>query len=298
MKSQDNNGCFSFFGQRSAVRRVWICLFFLVSCTAFRALCNEPPEQIPLTYQSTLLGIGQSSIYDTYLSPLKYQGIQLNIMYERMKMTGWGNGNLSAQHLFNIGLADTKNPTETATDYLGVLEYSYGMHYHFKPVQRIRLMAGMQVDGLIGGIYNTRNGNNPATAKAHINLNLSGMAVYRMQIGKQPVRLRYQLNFSALGLQFSPEYGQSYYEIELGTKSKLIHWASFHNQLIMQNMFSVELPFHSCTLRLSYVNRMYETRINSLNTQILSNSFYLGFSGNFFSVRGRKVQPYFQTVFD
>jgi hypothetical protein len=302
MKSQDNNGCFSSFKRRSAiqcpVRRVLLCLFFLVSCIVHRAFGSEPPEQIPLTYQSILVGVGQSNIYDTYLSPLKYRGVNLNIMSEQMKMTGLGNGNLSVQHLFNIGLADTKNPTETATNYLGILEYSYGMHYHFKQVQRIRFMAGMQLDGLIGGIYNTRNGNNPATAKAHINLNLSGMATYRIQIKKQPIRLRYQLNFSVLGLQFSPEYGQSYYEIELGTKSKLIHRASFHNQLAMRNIFSVELPFNFCTFRLSYMNWIYETRISGLNTQILSGSFYLGFSRNFFSVRGRKAQSHFQTVFD
>jgi hypothetical protein len=295
MKSQVNNGFFNPLKKRA--RRTMLLLLFFGSAV-FQVLCSEPPETIPLTFESTMIGIGKASVYDTYLSPLKYKGANMGVVYERMKMTGWANGNISAQHLFNIELADTKNPTETATDYLGIMEYGYGLHYHFKPVRKMQLLAGLQLDGLVGGIYNTRNGNNPATAKVHINLNLSGMAAYRIQIKKQPIRLRYQLNLSVLGLQFSPEYGQSYYEIELKTQSRLIHAASFRNQLAMKNTFSIELPLHFCTLRLSYLNRIYETRINSLNTQILSNAFCIGFSRNFFSVHERKTERNFQTVFD
>jgi hypothetical protein len=244
-----------------------------------------------------MIGIGKSSVYDTYLSPLKYKGINLGIIYEQMKRTGLWNGNVSAQHLFYIELAETKNPTETATSYAGSLEYGYGLHYRFKPVQKIQFFAGLQFAGLLGGIYNTRNGNNPVAAKANLNLNLSGMAAYRLQIGKQPVQLRYQLNVPVVGMQFSPEFGQSYYEIDLGVNAPLVHLASFHNQFILRSLFSVELPFSFCTLRLSYMNWVYETRINDLNTQILSGSFYIGFSKNFFTVRGRKSPSDFQPVF-
>jgi hypothetical protein len=110
--------------------------------------------------------------------------------------------------------------------------------------------------------------------------------------------LRYQLNLSAFGVQFSPEYGQSYYEIDLRTDNKLVHLASFRNQLILRNQLSVEFPFDFCTLRLSYLSWVYETRINGLNTQILSHSFGIGFSRNFFSVRGRKAGNNFRTVFE
>jgi hypothetical protein len=293
MKSQDSNGYFNFLK-----RNTRFFLLFLFLCSTSGALGTNPPEKIPSTYESSMVGIGKSSVYDSYLSPLKYKGIDLNLIHEQIKMTGLGNKNILAQHLFYVELADTKNPTETATGYLGSLEYAYGLHYRFKPVQKIQFFTGLQFDGMLGGIYNTRNGNNPVTAKIHLNLNLSGMAAYRIQIKKQPVRLRYQLIFPVAGLQFSPEFGQSYYEIGLGENNLLMHWVSFHNQFVMRNLFSVELPLSFCTLRLSYMNWIYETQINSLNTQILSNSFFVGFSRNIFSIPGRKTKNNFQTIFD
>jgi hypothetical protein len=297
MKSQGSNGCFNCL--HSAVRlQIHVFLFLLFSCAALSALCAEPQEKIRFAYESSMIGIGKSSVYDTYLSPLKYKGVNIDAIYEQMKLTGLGKGNILAQHLFCIELAETKNLTETAASYNGSIEYAYGLHYRFKPVHKIWFFTGLQLDGLVGGIYNMRNGNNPATAKAHINLNLSGMVAYRMQIKQQPIQLRYQLIFPVAGMQFSPEFGQSYYEIELGVNNQLLHLASFHNQFVMRNLFSVELPLSFCTLRLSYMNWVYETRINSLNTQILSNTFFVGFSRNFFSIQGRKTKNNFQTIFD
>ncbi|MDR0681853.1 MAG: DUF3316 domain-containing protein [Dysgonamonadaceae bacterium] len=307
MKSQNSNDCFNsrkgeLSCKESGIKhlifsvRSFLSLLFL--CTASGAWCTDPPEKISFTYESSMIGIGKTSVYDTYLSPLKYKGAGLNLIHEQIKMAGLRNENILAQHLFYIELADTKNPTETAASYLGSLEYAYGLLYRFKPVQKIQFFTGLQFDGLVGGIYNTRNGNNPVTAKIHLNLNLSGMAAYRIQIKKQPIRLRYQLIFPIAGVQFSPEFGQSYYEIGLGANNPLLHWASFHNQFMIRSLFSVELPLPFCTLKLAYMNAVYETQINSLNTQILSNAFCIGFSKDIFSISGQKNKKNFQTIFD
>jgi hypothetical protein len=172
------------------------------------------------------------------------------------------------------------------------------MHYRFEPVHKLRFFAGMQGSGLLGFIYNTRNGNNPVSAKAHVNLNLSGMAVYQFQIKKQPIRLRYQASIPFVGVLFSPEFGQSYYEIGEGTDANLVYFSSFHNHLALRNLLSVELLFPSCTLRLAYMNRIYETRVNDLDTRIVSNSFYIGFSKNFFTVSGRQIKNNYRHVFE
>jgi hypothetical protein len=283
MKSQGSNGCFK------------IGLWVIVCCLLLP--CNAQ-ETIPLSYQSTLIGWGKTKVYDTYLSPLQYSGNNLGLIHERMKMTGLFNGNVSVQHLFNLEASETKNRSGTATDYTGSLEYGFGMHYRFKPVHSLQIFAGLQADGLFGGIYNTRNGNNPATAKVNVNLNLSGMAAYRFQLKNQPVQLRYQLNVPFIGVLFSPEFGQSYYEIGLGVPADLVHFASFHNQLAMRNLFSIEFPFERCTLRLAYMNWIYETRVNDLDTRILSNSVYIGISKNFFTVSGKKNNKNYRHVFE
>ena len=274
-------------------------LLILFSFISFiPAWAQEVAIPINMVYQSTMLGVGNSNVHDSYLSPLKYSGINLGLYHEQMKMTGLMNGNISAQHLFTLDFSSTDNDSETASDYAGFIGYSYGLHYRFQPVQKLQVFAGLQAAGMLGFVYNDRNGNNPATGKAHINLNLSGMAAYSWQIKSQPIHFRYQVDAPFIGILFSPEFGQSYYEISLGDDSNLVHFASFHNQVFLRNVLSVELPFNFMTLRLSYLNSIYETDVNHIKTRIHTNSFYIGFSRDFFSVPGKKKnKDIFKSVF-
>lgn len=282
---------------RSSQKKILISLI-IVFIFSFPCISQED-KPLNLRYQSTMLGIGGTKVYDSYLSPLIYSGTNFGLIYESMKMTNLCKGNISAQHLLNLELAYTENQSGTAHEYWGSLEYNYGLHYKYSPVKDLNLFGGMQIAGLVGGIYNTRNGNNPATGKAHVNLNLSGIATYKFHIKNQPLNVRYQINIPSVGILFSPQYGQSYYEIGLGVDAPLVYFSSFHNYLSMRNLLSVELPFKSFTLRLSYMNWIYETQVNDLDTRIVSNSFYIGFSRNIFSVSGSKTQlKNFNTVFE
>ena len=260
----------------------------LVLAATFAGYAQQE-SKIPLTYQSISIGGGQSSAYDSYLSPLKYSGWNIGLIGEQMKTTRLLKGRISTQHLLCLEFADTKNPSKSANSYIGSVNYNYGMYYQFDPVRKLQLWAGLQSDVLAGAIYNLRNTNNPANAKVNLDINLSGMAAYRFHIKRQAVQLRYQLNLPFLGALFSPEFGQSYYEISLGHGGALVHFAAWHNRLAMRNTLSVELPFNFCTLRLTAMNWLYETRVNELNTQLVSNSIYLGVSKYFFTVPGTKT---------
>ena len=275
--------------------------YFLPFFSVFPCFAQEQENSpINLVYQSTMLGVGSTSVYDTYLSPImEYTGTIIDLSHEQIKMTGLMNGNVSAQHLFNLDFSWSNNRPGTASNYTTFIEYSYGLHYRFKPTTKLQLFVGPLADGMIGVIYNSRNGNNPATGKAHFNLHLSGIATYGFRINSQPVNIRYQMNFPFAGVMFSPHYGQSYYEISLGDSDNLAHFASFHNQTSMRNTLSVELPFNFMTLRLAYMNSIYETDINDLQTRIHSNSILIGFSKNFFSVPGKKsLKNNYKRVFE
>jgi len=245
-----------------------------------------------------MIGYGTGGVYDSYLSPLNYTGKNVGLYYEQMKNTELMNGNISAQHIFNANYSWTKNNTGTASYYTGIVEYDYGLLYRFKQVDKWLFFAGMQAGGLAGFVYNTRNGNNPATGKAHLNLSLSALANYKLKIRKQPVLFRDQLSLPFIGAMYAPQYGQSYYEIGLGMTDDLIHFASFNNYLSVRNMLSAELPFNSFTLRLSYYFSLYETRINSLDTRLITNTFYIGFSQNFFVVSGKHKKNNYKYVFE
>ena len=49
-----------------------------------------------------------------------------------------------------------------------------------------------------------RNGNNPASAKADIDLNISAMAIYKLRVKEYPMTLRYQFTIPFAGVLFSP----------------------------------------------------------------------------------------------
>jgi hypothetical protein len=284
MKLPDNKDCFK------GCTLLFLLLFFFP--------CYSQEEAIPLTYQSMMLGYGTSSIYDSYLSPLKYKGENIGLYYEQVKMTELMNGNVAVQHLFDINYSWSKNRPETASYYTGIFEYDFGMFYRFQPVEKLQVFTGGQIDGLLGFIYNTRNGNNPATGKFHLNLNLSAIAAYKIEIKSQPLLFKYQVSIPFVGVMYSPQFGQSYYEIGLGDDKDLIHGASFHNYLAFRNNLSVEIPLNWLTLRLAYSHSFYETRINDLNTQINTNTFCIGFSRNFYVVPGKQRTNKYRNVFE
>lgn len=268
-------------------RYVLTILTVLLPLLVVNAQDKEDPSKY--TYRSFLIGIGNLSSYDTYLSPLKYTGNNLSLFFEQRKMTGLADSRIASQHLINLELAKTKNPSGNVTGYTGHLEYGYAMHYHYQPVSQINLFAGIQAHALAGFNYNNRNGNNPATPKVNVNLALSGIAQYRFLINNLPVRLRYQLNLPFAGTMYAMAFGQSYYEMDMAGYKDIFHFASFHNQIIVRNMLTLELPFSSAYIfRLSYLNNFYETRINQLDTRIVSNSLLIGLSYNFQTVSTRK----------
>ncbi|MCL2649967.1 MAG: DUF3316 domain-containing protein [Candidatus Azobacteroides sp.] len=279
------------------MQKYWAFIILLLFASSSCFSQEDKPEK--LVYRSTMLGLGKANVYDSYLSPMNYSGNSYSFMDESMKMTNLSNGNIAAQQLFYIDFASTNNNAGNSAQYAGSLEYSYGLHYKFKPLPALNVFAGSQINGMAGFIYNIRNSNNPATAKAHLNLTLSAAASYVFNIKSQPFRLRYQITSPFVGMMFSQQYGQSYYEISIGNNDDLIHFSSYHNQVTLRNYLSLEAPFNSITLRLMYVNSIYETRINYINTRICNNNFMIGFSKELFIVAGKKeVKGNYKRVFE
>ena len=283
MKLPDNNGFFKG------------CVLILIMFYPLFCMAQDAP--FPLAYRSNMLGYGISSAYDSYLSPLKYKGYNFGVLFEQMKNTGLMNGNISTQHFLNANYSKSENKSGTASYHNGFLKYNYGLFHRFNPVEKLQIFAGMQAGGLLGFVYSTRNGNNPATGKAHIDLSLSTIANYSLKLRSQPVNLRYQFSLPFIGAMYSPSYGQSYYEIGLGVTDNLIHLSSLHNYISVYNMLSAEIPFKKFTLRISYINSLYETRINDLDTQVINNTYYIGLSHNFFVIHGKQKKDNYRYVF-
>jgi len=265
-------------------------IFLLLIFSPISAFSQETPA---LSYQSTMIGWGLGSVYDTYLSPLKYSGNNIAMYGEQMKMTRLANGKIAVQNLYSVNYSWTKNGSETASFYSGLFEYNYGLLYKFSPTPKFRFFAGPQANFLLGFVYNNRNGNNPATGKLNLNLNISAIASYEFYVKSLPLRLGYQIAVPFAGIMYSPEFGQSYYEISLGDNAQLANFSSFHNHLAIKNILTIEAPIvKSLTVKLGFVHSHYETRINSLDTRISSATFCLGLTKNFFIVPANKIKNY------
>jgi len=120
--------------------------------------------------RSTLYGIGYANVYDTYLSPQEYTGIDFRLSRESMRMTGMMKGNVSRQSFFQSNLSYTHNRVDNNNTISGLVNWNYGLHYNFQVTPNLKLLAGSMIDLNGGFIYNLRNSNNPASARAYINL--------------------------------------------------------------------------------------------------------------------------------
>jgi hypothetical protein len=276
MKLPDNNGCFN-VGVRP-------CLLFF--CLLSFSLFAQDDRPVRLQYESYAVGWGRSNVYDSYLSPLKYKGLNIGLLCEKMKMQAWKDGNFLFQQQYFADLSQTHNPTETASNLALFAEGGCAVFYRFNLNEKFQLFAGPQAGIFAGGIYNSRNQNNPVSGKMNLNLGLSGIAAYRLMLRSQPVRFRYQAGIPVVGALFAPQFGQSYYYLDDNENTFFV--SSFHNHLTFKNILSVELPLNRMVIRATYVNSFYRTKINSLLTQCHSNTFYVGISKNFYTVKAGK----------
>jgi hypothetical protein len=267
-------------------------LIFIIAVFLSR-LCCAQEMPFSLTYESTMAGLGIAGVYDSYLSPLKYNGKALEFVSEKMQNSRFAGGKTVTQRLVSLELAKSYNPAGTAFACSGIFLYDYGMFYRCSPVEKMDLFAGSQAECLLGFIYNNRNGNNPATGKLHLNMNISIIASYSLNIKQTPLRLSYQLSVPFAGAMYSPEFGQSYYEMYyVADGANLIHFSSFHNYISCRNLISAEILFSKTAFRLGFLHSFYQTRVNHIDSQILSKALLIGFSRNFFVVPPRQTGRY------
>lgn len=242
--------------------------------------------------RATLYGVGWTNVFDTYLSPQEYKGVEFRVSRETMRMTKLGDGNVSVQNFFQANLAYTHNRVDNNNTFAGMVNWNYGLHYQFRITENFKLLAGGLADVNGGFVYNLRNTNNPASARAYVNLDASGMAIWHTRIKKCPLVFRYQVNLPVAGVMFSPHYGQSYYEIfTLGHSSGVVQFTSLHNQPSVRQMVSVDFPIRYTKLRLSYVCDLQQSEVNGIKTHTYSNVFMVGFVKDLFLIRNKGGKP-------
>ena len=248
----------------------------LTGCILF-ALCTRLQAQIDslqthrYVTRATMYGVGFTNVFDTYLSPQEYKGIDFRISRETIRMTKLFDGNVSVQNFFQADIGYTHNRADNNNTFSGLVNWNYGLHYQFRLTENFKLLAGGLIDANGGFVYNLRNTNNPASARAYVNLDASGMAIWHLKIKRYPMVLRYQVNLPVMGVMFSPHYGQS-----------------LHNQPSLRQMLSVDLPIGYTKMRFSYLADLQQSNVNNIKTHTYSHVFMVGFVKDLYRIRNKK----------
>lgn len=267
-----------------------LCLLLLVLCKSsliFAQTVEMEPHR--LITRSTLYGVGATNILDTYLSPMEYKGMEFRVARESNRMTTLFDGNVSSHSFLQANLSYTHNDAETSNSISGLINWNYGLRYRFRINERLEFQAGALGDFNLGFIYNLRNSNNPANAKAYINLTASGAATYQFKIKNYPMTVHYQANLPMVGLMFSPNFQQSYYEIfTVGNRENTLRFTSLHNQPSLRQMLSIDFPIRNTKLRISYIGDLQQWEVNRIKAHTYSHLFMIGFVKTLYKVKANR----------
>ncbi|MCQ2095878.1 MAG: DUF3316 domain-containing protein [Bacteroidaceae bacterium] len=244
-------------------------------------------DSLGVRVHSTMFGGGFTDVYDTYLSPYRYTGGEVRVVRETYRKTKMVDGKVSVQTLVDVNLGYTDNRAGNAHEVTGGLRGAWNWFYPFLDKgfaghRHLRLLAGGGLNGYLAGIYNTRNGNNPGQGKLNLMTDLSGMAEYDFRLSGKPMSLRYQLTMPLIGAAFSPNYGQSYYEMfSLGNYDRNVVFAWMGNMPSLSHLLTLDFPVSRSVIRIGYRGEFNQSTWNGLRYHQYSNCLMIGWVKTF-----------------
>lgn len=268
-------------------------IFYVVLGLVMTMVCRgiEPDSAIIRPVLSTfMIEAGSNHIRDTYLTPLKYKGWTGAISYERMQAMRFDPERWVMQLDGRLSLSRMLNPAKTALMWEIGFRPSWSMMWRTKLPQGFTLAAGGNIGAHLGVLYLPRNGNNPASAKASVTVGATGVAAWKGQIGRLPITVRYQPTLPLIGVFFSPDYDELYYEIWLGNHSGLAHCAWPGNFFRLDNLLTADLHFGATTLRVGYRCEVFSGKAGNIVNRAVEHSFVLGVSTELISLRARSTR--------
>lgn len=258
-----------------------LLLLLLTGCTAFTAWAQDRPDggrmSAPTEHQ-VLFSAGHLNVLDTYLSPLEYTGPSLGVLHRSERLARWGRGRVTVTGLVGGYAAYLHSPTDDGKEWEGQLAGAFGWHYNWRPAPGLRLALGGLAELSTGFTYNLRNGNNPAQGRLGASVALSAIASYDFRVRRRRLSARAQLDVPLTGAQFTPNYGQSYYEIfSLGHYDHNVRWTHPFNAPSARLLATFSLPLGRSTLSVGYWMDIRQSELNNLKRHVWSHQFVLGY---------------------
>lgn len=253
---------------------IGLCL--LLSASVVKAGEGNADASQPLV-SSVYFTIGGAQLKDTYLSIIPYKGVDMGVGFERFRTSRFREHKWSIRHVLEMQYATVLNRARNTSMMSMMLDYEFSFYRRYEFPCGVKLFAGGDFTVDAGTVYNPHNGNNPASAKASVNLGIAGMVMYKLQIRNYPINIRYSLSVPAIGMFFCPQFGESYYELfYLGNRRDWLHFGSFANQMFITNLVTLDFPVRRRSVRIGYEGKFRSIHENYLVYQYYSNSFIIG----------------------
>ena len=274
-----------------------LLLFVLVFFCNFLLYAQNGVEQkYLLTTETNTYGLSVLSLTDPYLSPLTYTGTGIQFGHESRRCWSETNTRLSIQSKLDFEVGLLLNPAQNSNMTYMAVAYSEGLHYKFNPTNGLTFMAGSSLDIGFGYKDVARNVNNPGNVDLATNLNLSGIAMYDIQLKRRTLRLQLSVETPLIGWMYVPLAGASYYEMfRLGNLSGISHFSSVFNRRGINPRLTVDIPFKRSVWRVGLGYQKLQYTANDMVFDRTETSLIIGttFDRIHFGGRMRKAPKNF-----
>ena len=256
--------------KKTAVAACWL----LVASMAYGQEAAEEPTISTASYQ---IGVGSTYVLDTYLSQEKFSGTGLTLLTTHERQKPGRKWTTLVQH--QASFSRPKDRSHSRSELQGGYSLYAGRHYRLLDCEHLKLQAGGLVWANLGAVYNSANNNNPVQVKLGVQLMPSAAVASPFTLLKRRWTVRYEVELPLAGLMFSPNYGQSYYEIfSLGNYDRNIVPTTLVSAPNFRQQLSVDCRlWKHGTLRIGYLGDYQQADVNNLKSHIYTHRVMIGF---------------------
>lgn len=252
-------------------------LAFIIAAVAVNAFA-APADSVSLLRPALVtvaVDAGRVRSLDTYLSPLRYDGMHLRLGFELQRLARFCPKKWVGKIEAGLTYDHPSNPARNNSLHTVIADVDYALLRRLY-VGGATFYAGGDL-GFRGGVtYNPRNSNNVCSPLIHLYLGASGGVAYDIWRRRAPLTLRWQATLPVVGGFYLPDYDQSFYEMYLGNYGKTINFGFWHNRFDMDNLVCLDLQFGPSTLRLGYRTEFTTVWQNNISQRRWTHSLVIG----------------------